>query len=59
MPPTRLTAALRERRRVIAVGTTTTRALESLAIEVARVLPASGQTELFITPGHAFASSAG
>jgi S-adenosylmethionine:tRNA ribosyltransferase-isomerase len=49
-----LTAALQERRRVIAVGTTTTRALESLKVDAGRVFPASGQTELFITPGHEF-----
>jgi len=49
-----LTAALREGRRVIAVGTTTTRALESLEIDDGRVLPASGATGLFITPGHRF-----
>jgi S-adenosylmethionine:tRNA ribosyltransferase-isomerase len=49
-----LTAALQERRRVIAVGTTTTRALESLKVDAGRVFPASGQTDLFITPGHEF-----
>jgi len=49
-----LTAALRGGRRIIAVGTTTTRALESLRIEEGRVLPASGQTDLFIKPGHTF-----
>ena len=49
-----LTAALREGRRVIAVGTTTTRALESLEIDDGRVLPVSGATGLFITPGHRF-----
>ncbi len=49
-----LTAALRDRRRVIAVGTTTTRALESLTIEDGRVRPVSGQTDLFIAPGHRF-----
>ena len=49
-----LTQALRGRRRIIAVGTTTTRALESLTIEAGRVLPAAGQTELFIKPGHSF-----
>ena len=49
-----LTSALHERRRVIAVGTTTTRALESLKIEGDRVLPASGDTGLFIKPGHTF-----
>jgi len=49
-----VSAALRDRRRVIAVGTTTTRALESLRIEGGRVLPASGATDLFIRPGHVF-----
>jgi S-adenosylmethionine:tRNA ribosyltransferase-isomerase len=49
-----LTAALQAGRRVVAVGTTTTRALESLTIEDGRVLPAAGQTNLFITPGHEF-----
>jgi S-adenosylmethionine:tRNA ribosyltransferase-isomerase len=49
-----LTQALRERRRIIAVGTTTTRALESLMIDAGRVLPAAGQTDLFIKPGHFF-----
>jgi len=49
-----LTAALRDNRRVIAVGTTTTRALESLQIDGGRVLPAAGATELFIRPGHEF-----
>jgi S-adenosylmethionine:tRNA ribosyltransferase-isomerase len=49
-----VTSALHDRRRVIAVGTTTTRALESLKIEGDRVLPVSGDTGLFITPGHTF-----
>ena len=49
-----LTAALHEHRRIVAVGTTTTRALESLTIEDGRVLPAAGQTDLFIRPGHEF-----
>ena len=49
-----LTAAIRERRRVIAVGTTTTRALESLTVEDGRVQPVSGETDLFIRPGHQF-----
>jgi S-adenosylmethionine:tRNA ribosyltransferase-isomerase len=49
-----LTAALTAGRRVVAVGTTTTRALESLTIDEGRVLPAVGQTDLFITPGHEF-----
>jgi S-adenosylmethionine:tRNA ribosyltransferase-isomerase len=47
--------ALRARRRVIAVGTTTTRALESLSLDGDRhVVPLSGETALFIHPGHRF-----
>jgi S-adenosylmethionine:tRNA ribosyltransferase-isomerase len=50
-----LTAALRKGRRIIAVGTTTTRALESLAIDsTGRVQPSDGSTSLFIHPGHRF-----
>ena len=49
-----LTRALSERRRIIAVGTTTTRALESLVIEDGHVQPVSGRTGLFIAPGHRF-----
>jgi S-adenosylmethionine:tRNA ribosyltransferase-isomerase len=47
--------ARREGRRVIAVGTTTTRTLESLgATESGDVLPGSGETSLFIHPGFQF-----
>ena len=50
-----LTRARREERRVVAVGTTTTRALESLEIDAdGRVHPAEGETRLFIRPGHTF-----
>lgn len=50
-----LTRARREGRRVIAVGTTTARTLESLTVgEDGRIEPASGETRLFIHPGHAF-----
>lgn len=50
-----LTAARREGGRIIAVGTTTARALESLAVEAdGRVAPARGETRLFIHPGHDF-----
>jgi S-adenosylmethionine:tRNA ribosyltransferase-isomerase len=50
-----LTSALQESRRIIAVGTTTTRALESLAIDsTSRVHPSHGSTSLFIHPGHRF-----
>jgi len=47
--------ALDEGRRVVAVGTTTTRALESSAIEGGgRVVPGSGVSEVFIYPGFRF-----
>ena len=50
-----MTRARREGRRVIAVGTTTVRALESLAVaDTGLVAPASGETRLFIHPGHEF-----
>ena len=40
--------------RVIAVGTTTTRALESSAMDDGTISPQSGQTNLTITPGSTF-----
>jgi S-adenosylmethionine:tRNA ribosyltransferase-isomerase len=49
-----LTRALHERRRIIAVGTTTTRALESLAVDEGTIMPETGDTRLFIHPGHRF-----
>lgn len=50
-----LSAAKRDGRRIIAVGTTSTRTLESLAIDAAgAVQPGSGDTALFIHPGHRF-----
>ena len=50
-----ITLARTEGRRVIAVGTTTVRVLESLAVsDGGRVEPASGETTLFIRPGHEF-----
>jgi S-adenosylmethionine:tRNA ribosyltransferase-isomerase len=49
-----LTRAKREHRRIIAVGTTTVRALESLTITNGEVMPGSGETTLFIHPGHRF-----
>ncbi len=50
-----LTRAKREGRRVIAVGTTTTRTLESLAISPdGRVTAGRGETAIFIHPGHRF-----
>jgi S-adenosylmethionine:tRNA ribosyltransferase-isomerase len=49
-----LTRATRDERRIIAVGTTTARTLESLTIENGDVRPASGETKLFVRPGHRF-----
>jgi len=50
-----LTRARSEGRRIIAVGTTTTRTLESVAASEGReISPARGETNLFIHPGHEF-----
>lgn len=50
-----LTRAKRERRRIIAVGTTTVRTLESLTMTRDQtVIASSGETTLFIRPGHRF-----
>ena len=50
-----ISTARREGRRVIAVGTTTARVLESLALDAAGgVEPARGETGTFIYPGHRF-----
>src|SRR5208282_3359585 len=43
-----------ESRRLVAVGTTTLRLLESAAGEDGRVRPFKGETDIFITPGHGF-----
>jgi S-adenosylmethionine:tRNA ribosyltransferase-isomerase len=50
-----LTRAYRENRRIIAVGTTTARALESLTVaESGAIAPVVATTDLFIRPGHRF-----
>lgn len=49
-----VTRARREGRRVVAVGTTTVRALETAAGPDGSVTAAGGWTDLTITPGHAF-----
>ncbi len=50
-----LTRALHEQRRIIAVGTTTVRTLESLSTDAeGAVHPLSGRTALFIHPGRPF-----
>jgi S-adenosylmethionine:tRNA ribosyltransferase-isomerase len=50
----RLTAARREGRRRIAVGTTAARTLESAAAEDGAIRPFAGDTDLFIAPGYRF-----
>lgn len=47
-------AARRRGGRVVAVGTTSVRTLETCAGEGGQVAPSSGTTRLFITPGHRF-----
>ncbi len=49
-----VSAAKLEGRRVVAVGTTTVRALETAAAEGGVVVPFRGETELFIYPGRRF-----
>jgi S-adenosylmethionine:tRNA ribosyltransferase-isomerase len=55
----RLSAAVEDRRRIVAVGTTTTRALESLAVGPEGVRPGAGETSLFIHEGHRFSLVSG
>lgn len=50
----RLSAAKSDGRRVISVGTTTCRALESFARDPRRVTDSFVETDLFIVPGHEF-----
>lgn len=49
-----LQKALNEGRRVIAVGTTTVRALESVMQKYGQIVAASGWTDIFIYPGFEF-----
>lgn len=46
--------ARKDRRRVIAVGTTALRSLESSVGSAGDVLPGAGETDIFITPGYRF-----
>jgi S-adenosylmethionine:tRNA ribosyltransferase-isomerase len=56
----RLNAAIDQGRRIVAVGTTTTRALETAAAQGGgRVAPGRGETSLFIYPGHHFLAIGG
>ena len=49
-----INAAKREGRRIIAVGTTSVRLLESAADENGILQPCCGETDIFITPGYKF-----
>lgn len=51
----RLNVAKAEGRRVVAVGTTSVRTLESAVDEAGKIHPGPGETSLFITPGFRFA----
>jgi S-adenosylmethionine:tRNA ribosyltransferase-isomerase len=50
----RLELARRQGRRIVAVGTTTTRALEYIVHTYGEFRPAAGQTDLYILPGFEF-----
>ncbi len=50
-----LNAAKAEGRRIVAVGTTSVRTLESAVNEAGKIRPGPGETRLFITPGFRFA----
>jgi S-adenosylmethionine:tRNA ribosyltransferase-isomerase len=50
----RISRAKREGRRVVAVGSTTTRTLEWVARQTGKVRAEHGVTRLFIRPGHSF-----
>jgi S-adenosylmethionine:tRNA ribosyltransferase-isomerase len=49
----RVNAAKQEGRRIVAIGTTVVRALESAA-RTGKVVPFEGETDIFIYPGHRF-----
>jgi len=51
--------AMKQGRKIIAVGTTTVRVLEHLMQKNARIVPDRGFTSLFIYPGYAFQSVGG
>lgn len=57
MPPevaARLTAARSAGRRIVAIGTTAVRTLETAVDEEGRIQPFAGETRLFIYPGYRF-----
>lgn len=55
----RLNAALKARRRIVAVGTTVTRTLEDQMARLGCFAPGSFETDLFITPGFTFRAVSG
>ncbi|MEM6488312.1 MAG: tRNA preQ1(34) S-adenosylmethionine ribosyltransferase-isomerase QueA [Pseudomonadota bacterium] len=55
----RLSAARAEGRRLIAVGTTSLRLLETAAREDGSIAPFEGSTDIFIRPGHRFRGADG
>src|SRR4030095_1759456 len=54
-----LQAALRDQRRIIAVGTTTLRTLEFLMLQHGQILAGSGYADLYILPGFRFRAVSG
>ncbi|WOI54577.1 tRNA preQ1(34) S-adenosylmethionine ribosyltransferase-isomerase QueA [Parvularcula sp. LCG005] len=50
----RLNTAMAEGRRIVSVGTTSTRLLESAAVSKGVLAPFRGETSIFITPGYEF-----
>lgn len=50
----KINEALSDGRRVIAVGTTSVRVLESASDETGKVRPSKGETDIFIYPGYKF-----
>jgi S-adenosylmethionine:tRNA ribosyltransferase-isomerase len=50
----RLNASRRENGRIVAVGTTSLRTLETAAAGDGAIMPYSGETGIFITPGYRF-----
>ncbi len=52
--PKSLHSAQRDNRRIVAVGTTTTRTLEYLMREHGEIRPGAGKTDLYILPGFQF-----
>lgn len=50
----RLNKAKEEDRRIISVGTTTTRVLETVLSKNDKFIPSSGETDIFIYPGYKF-----